>query len=280
MDVEELEIDLLLQAMLKRYGYDFRGYARASLTRRIRKGLEGTGMTRISQLIPRIVHDQEFFRRFVQNLSVNVTEMFRDPQFFRALREKVLPYLETFPYLRIWSAGIATGEEVYSLAILLKEEGLYDRTRIYATDFSDTVLEKAEKGIYSIELIKKSTRNYQASNGKRSFGDYYYAEYESAIFDRSLRDNIVFANHNIVTDGVFGEMHLILCRNVLIYFDTDLQSRVLELFLESLRTNGFLCLGGKETIEFSKVKDYFIHFAKGQKIYQKKRDKWVQDAAV
>lgn len=280
MDVEELEIDLLLEAMLKRYGYDFRGYARASLTRRIRKGLEVAGLARISDLIPLIVHEKEFFRRFVRSLSVHVTEMFRDPLFFRALRENVMPYLETFPFLKIWSAGVATGEEVYSLAILLKEEGLYDRTRIYATDFSDTVLEKAEKGIYPKELIKKSTRNYQASNGKGSFGDYYYAEYESAIFDRSLRENIVFANHNIVTDGVFGEMHLILCRNVLIYFDTDLQNRVLRLFFDSLRTNGFLCLGSKETIDFSEVKDHFVPFAKGQKIYQNKRDNWRRDGAV
>ncbi|WP_163338301.1 protein-glutamate O-methyltransferase CheR [Desulfopila sp. IMCC35008] len=271
MDVEELEIDLLLEAMLKRYGYDFRGYARASLTRRIQKGLEEAQLGRISELIPYIIHDREFTKRFVRNLSVHVTEMFRDPLFFRSLRERVLPYLETFPFLKIWSAGVATGEEVYSLAILLKEERLYDRTTIYATDFSDTVLEKAEKGIYSAELIKKSTRNYQASNGKGSFGDYYYAEYKSAIFDGSLRENIVFANHNIVTDGVFGEMHLILCRNVLIYFDNKLQNRVLRLFTDSLRANGFLCLGSKETIEFSEVKDSFEHFTEGQRIYQKKR---------
>lgn len=269
MDIEEVEIDLVIEAILKCYGYDFRDYARASLGRRIRKGLEEAKLTRISELIPHIVHDKDFFKRFVRNLSIHVTEMFRDPLFFKTLREKVIPYLETFPFVKIWSAGIATGEEVYSLAILLKEEGLYDRARIYATDFSDAVLEKAEKGIYEAELIKKSTRNYQKSGGKGSFGNYYYADYDSAIFDRSLRENIVFANHNIVTDGVFGEMHMILCRNVLIYFNSELQNRVLHLFSDSLRGNGFLCLGSKETIEFSDVKNDFRTFVKGQKIYQK-----------
>lgn len=270
MDTEELEINLLLDAMRYRYGYDFRGYARASLTRRINKGLEETEYTRISDLIPAIIHDRNFFIKFVRNLSVHVTEMFRDPLFFRTLRELVVPYLETFPFIKIWSAGISTGEEVYSLAILLKEEGLYEKSRIYATDFSDIVLEKAKKGIYPTDLIKKSTKNYQDAGGKKSFGEYYYAEYESAIFDRTLKENIVFANHNVVTDSVFGEMNLILCRNVLIYFNTDLQNRVLQLFFDSLRPNGFLCLGAKETLEFSGVKDHFTRLTRGQKIFQKK----------
>lgn len=279
MDIEEVEIDLLLDAMLKRYGYDFRGYARASLTRRIHKGLEEAGLARISDLIPEIVHSKEFFTRFVRNLSIPVTEMFRDPDFFKALRREVIPYLKTFPFVKIWSAGVATGEEVYSLAILLKEEGVYERVRIYATDFSDSALEKAKKGIYSAELIKQSTRNYQASGGKNSFGEYYYAEYDSAIFDRSLRENIVFANHNLATDSVFGEMHMILCRNVLIYFDMDLQNRALRLFSESLRMNGFLCLGSKETIDFAEIKDEFIDCCKRQKIYQKKLEQGRQDAS-
>ncbi len=278
MDNEELEITLLLDAMRYRYGYDFRGYARASLTRRIRKGLEESPFEKISEMIPAIIYDREFFSIFVRNLSVHVTEMFRDPAFFYALRQKVIPYLKTFPFIKIWSAGIATGEEVYSLAILLKEEGLYDKSRIYATDFSDTVLERAERGIYSTELIKKNTRNYQESGGRKSFGNYYHADYNSAIFDRSLKENIVFANHNIVTDSVFGEMNLILCRNVLIYFDADLQNRVLQLFFDSLRPNGFLCLGNKETLEFSGVKEYFVHFVKKQKVFQKKRKQWLEDA--
>ncbi len=278
MDNEELEIKLLLEAMLQKYGYDFREYARASLTRRIHKGLEETNYTRISEIIPEIIYNKEFFKKFVSHLSIHVTEMFRDPTFFKALREVVVPYLTTFPFIKIWSAGVSTGEEVYSLAILLKEEGLYDKTRIYATDFNDAVLEKAKKGIYPAELIKKSTRNYQASGGKKSFGNYYYAEYDSAIFDSSLQENIVFANHNIVTDSVFGEMNLILCRNVLIYFDSKLQNRVLQLFFDSLRPNGFLCLGSKETIDFSVVKEHFIHLTKRQKIFQKKRKNWMKDA--
>ncbi len=270
MEKEDLEITLLLDAMRFQYGYDFRGYARASLARRIKKGMSEAGVDCISALIPLLIHDRKFFSIFVKNLSVHVTEMFRDPLFFRALREEVLPYLRTFPFIKIWSAGISTGEEVYSLAILLNEEGLYEKTRIYATDFNDTVLEKARSGIYPGDLIKKSTRNYQDAGGKKSFGDYYYAEYDSAIFDSSLKENIVFANHNMVTDSVFGEMHLILCRNVLIYFDTTLQNRVFQLFFDSLRTNGFLCLGSKETLEFSGVKDGFIPVAGSYKIFQKK----------
>ncbi|WP_035246984.1 CheR family methyltransferase [Desulfogranum mediterraneum] len=271
MDNEELEITLLLEAMQSRYGYDFRGYARASLTRRIKKGLAETGLQRISELIPPILYDRDFFNKFVANLSVHVTEMFRDPLFFKALREEVIPYLKTFPFIKIWSAGISTGEEVYSLAIVLKEEGLYEKSRIYATDFSDTVLEKARKGIYPTDLIKKSTKNYQKSGGSTSFGNYYHADYESAIFDRALKKNIVFANHNMVTDSVFGEMHLILCRNVLIYFDANLQNHVFQLFFDSLRPNGFLCLGSKETLEYSKEKDNFVAVIKRQKIYQKKK---------
>ncbi len=272
MENEELEINLLLEAIMQKYGYDFRGYARASLTRRINKGLEETSCKRISELIPEIIHNERFFKKFIKHLSIHVTEMFRDPHFFSCLREHVIPYLKTFPFVKIWSAGVSTGEEVYSLAILLKEEGLYDKCTIYATDFNDGVLDKAKKAIYPAELIKKSTKNYQAAGGKKSFGNYYYAEYESAIFDRSLQENIVFANHNIVTDSVFGEMHLILCRNVLIYFDANLQDRVLQLFSDSLRENGFLCLGSKETIDFSVIKDSFIQLLKGQKIFQKKKE--------
>lgn len=278
MDNEELEITLLLEAMLHRYGYDFRGYARASLSRRVKKGMEEAGYSKISELIPTIIYDREFFAKFVRNLSVHVTEMFRDPLFFKTLRESVMPYLDSFPFIKIWSAGIATGEEVYSLAIMLKEEGLYDKSRIYATDFSDLVLDKAKRGIYPVDLIKKSTNNYQQSGGMKSFGDYYHADYDSAIFDRSLKENIVFANHNVVTDSVFGEMNMILCRNVLIYFDSDLQNRVLQLFYDSLRPNGFLCLGSKETLEFSGVQEHFVSLVDGQKVYQKKQQQWLNDA--
>lgn len=272
-DNEEIEINLLVDAIRQKYGYDFSRYAKASLTRRIKKGLSEARLKRISEMIPLIIYDRSFFNSFVHNLSINVTEMFRDPLFYRAFREKVIPYLRTYTFIRIWSAGASTGEEVYSLAIVLKEEGLYDKSLIYATDFNDVVLEKSKKGIYPAADIKKSTRNYQNAGGKESFGNYYHAEYDSVIFDRSLKENIVFANHNLVTDESFGEMNLILCRNVLIYFNRSLQNRVLKLFSNSLCHNGFLCLGTKESIEFSSIAGAFMPVVKKQKIYQKKEHK-------
>ncbi len=270
MDNEEIEIELLIDAIRLKYGYDFSQYAKASISRRIKKGLFEAKLDKISELIPKVIHDREFFKIFSHNLSVNVTEMFRDPLFFRGLRENVIPYLKTFPFIRVWMAGVATGEEVYSLAILLKEEGLYEKSIIYATDFNDRVLDIAKKGIYSADSIRMSTRNYQKSGGKESFGDYYHANYNSAIFHQSLKENIVFANHNLATDSVFGEMNLILCRNVLIYFNMELQNKVLNLFEESLRENGFLCLGRKESISFSDIDESFIKVLNKQKIYQKK----------
>lgn len=268
---EEIEIRLLIDAIRLKYGYDFSQYAEASLARRIKKGLTESGLHKISEMIPHILYDKSFFNRFVLNFSVNVTEMFRDPEFYRVLREKVVPYLKTYPFIKIWSAGIATGEEVYSLAILLKEEGLYEKSLIYATDFNDKVLEIARNGIYPAGEIRENTQNYQRAGGKESFGNYYHADYNSAIMLKSLKENIVFANHNLVTDEVFGEMNLIFCRNVLIYFNKELQNRVLNLFSNSLCSNGFLCLGVKETIDFSEIADSFVPFSKKQKIYQKKR---------
>lgn len=270
MDNEDIEIKILMEAVHLKHGYDFRQYAGASLTRRVKKYLSDTGLNHISEMIPLIIHDKAFFNSFLHNLSVNVTEMFRDPLFFLSLRKKVVPYLNTFPFIKVWSVGVSTGEEVYSLAIMLKEEGLYEKSLIYATDFNDTVLEAAQKGIYSADNIKNSTSNYQKAGGKKSFGTYYHADYNSVIIDRSLKKNIVFANHNLATDSVFGEMNLILCRNVLIYFNRDLQERVLELFQTSLRPHGFLCLGSKETIDFSNIVDSFVPIAKKQKIFQKK----------
>lgn len=270
MDQEEIEIKVLLEAVRLRRGYDFRQYAGASLARRVRKCLAETDLETISDMIPRIIHDKAFFSSFLHCLSVNVTEMFRDPLFFQSLRRKVAPYLKTYPFIKVWSVGVSTGEEVYSLAIVLKEEGLYDKSLIYATDFNDTVLEAARKGIYSAENIKKSTLNYQKSGGRESFGSYYHADYDSVILDRSLKKNIVFANHNLVTDSVFGEMNLVLCRNVLIYFNKDLQERVLKLFETSLRVNGYLCLGSKETLEFSEIADSFEPVVQKHRIFQKK----------
>lgn len=271
VDVKQIEVSLLLEAIYQRYGYDFRQYSRASIQRRLLHHLSKTGFQTISDLIPGILHDETVFTSLVSDLSVTVTEMFRDPWFYLALRKKVIPFLKTFPFINIWHAGCATGEEVYSLAILLKEEGLYDRARVYATDFNDAVLERAKARIYPLERIKEYSLNYQRAGGQRSLADYYRASYQSVILDASLQDNITFANHNLATDGVFSEMHLILCRNVLIYFDRTLQNRVLAVFRDSLCYNGFLGLGGKETLRLSDVQGDFVKFAAREKIYQCKK---------
>ena len=271
MTDEEIEIALLLKAIHLKYGYDFSDYAKASLTRRIKKNLQETGAGRIVEMIPKIIDDPEYFRYFLANMSVNVTQMFRDPLFYGAVRDKVVPYLKTYPFIKVWSAGTSTGQEGYSLAIMLEEEGLYDHSTIYATDFDDDVLAVARKGIYSVSMMKESTRNYQKGGGRQSFARYFRADYDSVIFKSSLKQNIVFANHNLVTDGVFGEMNLIFCRNVLIYFNKELQDRVLQLFYDSLRNNGFLCLGEKETIDFSPLANAFTPIDRKRKIYQKKQ---------
>jgi chemotaxis protein methyltransferase CheR len=273
IDLEQIETNLLLEAIHQRYGYDYRQYNQASIKRRLQHHLAKTEFQTISDLIPAILRNQVFFQSLFIDLSVTVTEMFRDPWFFLALRQKVVPFLKTFPFINIWQAGCATGEEVYSLAILLKEEGLYDRTRIYATDFNDAALEKARARIYPLERIKEYSLNYQRAGGQNSLADYYQARYQSTILDASLQDNITFANHNLATDGIFAEMHLILCRNVLIYFDRILQNQVLSTFRDSLCYNGFLCLGSKETVQFSNVQEDFVEFAAKEKIYQCKLEK-------
>lgn len=266
---EKLEIELFLNALFQRYGYDFRDYAQASIKRRVRHILAKTAYRHISEMIPHLLYDEDFAHTVIQEFSIMVTEMFRDPDFYCAVRQNVVPYLKTFPFAKIWHAGCATGEEVYSLAILLQEEAIYDRATIFATDFNDAVLQKAREGIYDFQNMQSYTRNYQQAGGKQSFADYYHAQYNSAIMNQGLKHNITFANHNLVTDGVFSEMHLILCRNVLIYFNRTLQNRVLTLFADSLSYGGFLCLGTKETIDFSKVRDQFKVIDPRQKIYQK-----------
>lgn len=271
--VQQIEMELLIEAIYQRYGYDFRQYNQASMKRRLLHHLAKIEFGSISALIPAIMHNPEAFQALFYDLSVTVTEMFRDPWFFRALRENVFPFLETFPYINIWQAGCATGEEVYSLAIMLKEAGLYKRARIYATDFNDGALEKARARIYPVERLKEYSTNYQKAGGQHSLADYYHARYQSVIMDKSLQENITFANHNLATDGVFAEMHLILCRNVLIYFNRELQNRVLAMFRDSLCYNGFLCLGSKETVQFSDVQDSFAEYAAKEKIYQSKLEK-------
>ncbi len=276
-NIENIEISLLLEAIFQRYGYDFRNYARASIKRRLLTFLATypqlveTEDEKISRLIPQILYDEDLFQKLLQYFSITVTEMFRDPESFKTLRERVIPYLKTFPHVRIWHAGCSTGEEVYSIAIILKEEGLYDKATIYATDFNDEALDNARKGIYKLENGKEFSKNYQKSGGKKSLASYYHANYDAMIFDKSLRKNVTFSNHNLVLDGSFGEMHLILCRNVLIYFDKTLQNRIFNLFDESLCDNGFLVLGSKETLSFSNTEKHFSVFDKKWKIYQKNK---------
>ena len=269
-NTENIELELLLQAIFLQYGYDFRDYSRAHVKRRVKHRMIQEGLKSISELQNKILHDKEGFGRIIRDLSINVTEMFRNPDFYKSIREKVIPMLKTYPFLKIWHAGCATGEEVYSFAIMLKEEGLLERTQIYATDFNSHVIHKAQKGIFSIRNIKEYTANYQKAGGKESFSDYYHANNELVIFDKSLNRNIVFAEHNLVTDGVFAEVNMIVCRNVLIYFNRDLQNNVLKLLHKSLITGGFLALGTKESLMFSdEERKYKVIDAK-QKIFKKK----------
>lgn len=267
---QNIEIELLIEAIYKRYGYDFRNYNKAHLKRRILFRTAALGLNSISELQHKVLHENDFFDLILKDFSINVTEMFRDPGFYATLRREVLPMLRTYPYVKIWLAGCSTGEEVYSFAIMIKEEGLYEHTQIYATDFNPISLETARKGIYPISRIKDYTANYQMSEGKQSFSDYYVAHYESVIFNQDLRKNVVFAEHNLVTDSVFAEVHMVICRNVLIYFNKDLQNKVVRLFSESLVKGGFLGLGSKENLMFTDVVEQFTVVDGKEKIYKKK----------
>ncbi|GAB1443089.1 protein-glutamate O-methyltransferase CheR [Ignavibacteriales bacterium] len=269
-EIEEIELELLLDSVYKRYGYDFRDYARASLMRRVKLVAGLTSCKNISELIPRLLHDRGYFLNLLYHFSITVTEMFRDPKVYLKLRESVFPLLETHPYIKIWHAGCATGEEVYSLAILLKEAGIYDRCTIFATDFNDSALEVAKEAIYTIDNMKQCLTSYRNAGGMNSFSEYYTADSDSIVLNKELRKNITFANHNLVLDKVFGEMHLILCRNVLIYFNRTLQNKTLELFRDSLVSGGFLCIGTKESINFSSVVDDFYTIAEKERIYRKR----------
>ncbi|MFT5224303.1 MAG: chemotaxis protein methyltransferase CheR [Polaribacter sp.] len=250
-NINELEVDLFLEAIFKRWGYDFRDYARASLNRRVSQRLAITGLERVSEMIPLVLHDQAFFESFLTDMSVTVTEMFRDPWVFKKIRETVIPKLRTYSRINIWHAGCATGAEVYSMAILLQEEGLLDRCRIYATDYNNKALSSAKKAIFPINLMKTYTDNYMKSGGKSSFSDYYQTGYDSARMVKTLRDRITFANHNLIRDGVFAEMNVVICRNVMIYFGRNLQNRTLKLFSDSLVPRGFLVLGTQESLTYS-----------------------------
>lgn len=269
--LEDLEIELLLEAIYRRYGYDFRGYSKASLRRRVLHRLEFSRQPNVASMIEKVLHDRQFFATLLNDLTVNVTEMYRDPAFYRVFREKIVPQLKTFPFIKIWHAGCSTGEEIYSMAILLKEEGLYERTMIYATDIDKGVLARARKAIYPIDAIAQYSRNYQQAGGTASLSDYYTARYDSVIMNQSLKRNIVFADHDLVTDRVFGEMHVILCRNVLIYFDSHLQQRVFQLFRDSLDLGGILCLGSKESLRFSGCEDDFDVIDANLKIFRRQQ---------
>ncbi|WP_246058651.1 CheR family methyltransferase [Luteibacter pinisoli] len=268
MDVEDIEIQLFVRAMQLRHGYDFSEYAPASLKRRVQQLVRSHATGTISELNRRVLHEEGFVTRVIEGLSVPVSEMFRDPLVFRALRDKVLPVLASYPEINIWQAGCAHGQEVYSLAILLEEAGLYDRTRIYATDFNDAALQMASEGIYATRDARDWSRNYLEAGGLHSFSDYYSARYEFIKLDQRLRRNVTFFNHNLVTDEVFCEAHLILCRNVLIYFNNALQDRTLGLFRDSLVRGGFLCLGTRENVDFSPSAATFGDVDNALRIYQ------------
>jgi chemotaxis protein methyltransferase CheR len=267
--VEEIEIDLLLEAIYRIRGFDFREYARTSLRRRIQNRLRAEKIDTITRLLDRIVHDAACMDRLVVGLSVTVSAMFRDPAFFRALREQVFPLLRTWPYIRIWQAGCAMGEEVYSLAIMLAEDRLIDRCRIYATDINETALEKAHGGIFPLELMQRCTQNYLQAGGTRSFSEYYTAAYDNAIFSPALREQVVFARHNLVTDAPFNQFNLILCRNVLIYFNRALQDRVHRLLYDSLANFGVLGVGAKETLSFTPLEDRYEELVAPHRLYRR-----------
>jgi len=267
---EEIELQLLLEAIYQRYGYDFRSYSRASLRRRVQQHLLLAQYDNIGVLLHDVLHRGEAFAALLSNLTINVTEMFRDPDFYRAFREQVVPVLKTHPFLKIWHAGCATGEEIYSMAILLEEEGLYERCQIYATDIDKEVLEKARKGIFQMADLRKYTDNYQRAGGKASLADYYTAKYDNVIMDPRLKKNVIFADHDLATDRVFGEMQVILCRNVIIYFNRELQNRVFRLFYDSLDIGGTLCLGTKESMRFADCAEQFDVIDRNQRIYRKR----------
>ena len=268
-ELERVEVEILLEGIYRHYGFDFRSYAYASLRRRLWKRIRAEGLATVSGLQERVLHDRDAMERLLLDLSVNVTSMFRDPNFYRAFRTQVVPLLRTYPFIRVWHAGCSTGEEVYSMAILLKEEGLYERARVYATDINEVVLAEARAGIFPLEKMQEYTQNYLRAGGTRSFSEYYTAAYGGALFSPALRENVVFAQHNLVTDRSFSEFNVILCRNVMIYFDRSLQNRVHELFYDSLPTYGILALGSKESLKFSKYEECYEAIDQREKIYRK-----------
>jgi chemotaxis protein methyltransferase CheR len=271
LETETLELQLLLEGIYRQYGFDFREYAPASLKRRVWRRVQAERAGTIAGLLALVLHDADVMERLLLDLSINITAMFRDPTFYAAFREQVVPMLRTYPFTRIWVAGCSTGEEVYSLSILLREVGIYDRTRIYATDINETVLERARDGVFPLEKMQEYTENYIRAGGQRSFSEYYLAKYEGALFDRALTENVVWAAHNLVQDRSFNTFNVILCRNVMIYFDRTLQTRVHQLFYDSLERLGILALGHKESIRFTELESAYEELNVQEKLYRKVR---------
>jgi chemotaxis protein methyltransferase CheR len=266
----DIELQLLVDAIYFKYHYDFRGYAGSSLKRRLSAAMSRFDCNTLSQLQDKVLHDSTTFPALMNYLTVQVSEMFRDPGYFRSLREKVVPLLRTYPSLKIWIAGCSTGEEVYSLAILLREEGLLERSLIYATDINADALEKAEAGVYAVDRIAGFTENHRKSGARSSLSDYYTAAYGRAAFDKSLKKHMVFSDHSLATDSVFAEVQLVSCRNVLIYFNRQLQERAVSLFSEALCRKGFLGIGSKESLRFTSHNDAFDELVREDRIFQKK----------
>ena len=269
-DLEDIEVQLLLEGLFRYYGFDFRNYAPTSIKRRIWNIIRSERLTSISGLQEKIFHDPTYLQRFLLGLSVNVTAMFRDPSFYLAFRKHVVPLLRTYPFIRIWHAGCSTGEEVYSMAILLQEEGLYSRCQIYATDMNEMVLKKASAGVFPLRLMQDYTHNYIQAGGKRSFSEYYTAAYDCVIFRAYLKENLVFSQHNLVSDGSFNEFNVILCRNVLIYFNHTLQNQVHQLLYDSLCRLGILGLGHRESLRTGLYEQYYEQLVSGERLYRRK----------
>jgi chemotaxis protein methyltransferase CheR len=266
----DIELRLLIEAVYLKYHYDFRGYALASLKRRMASAMTRFGCSTLSQLQDKLLHDAATFPALLDYFTVQVSEMFRDPGYYKALREEVVPLLRTYPSLKVWVAGCSAGEEAYSLAILLREEGLLERTLVYATDINADALKKAEAGVYPLDQIALYTQNHQKSGGRSSLSDHYTAAYGRAVFDKSLRRQMVFSDHSLATDSVFAEVHLVSCRNVLIYFDRILQDRAIGLFAGSLVRQGFLGLGSKESLRFSAHREAFDDFVPQERLYRRR----------
>ncbi|MFS0777749.1 protein-glutamate O-methyltransferase CheR [Neobacillus sp. 3P2-tot-E-2] len=268
-EIERIEIDLLLEAMFRHYGYDFRNYAYPFIQRRINHRVQIERLSSISALQEKILREPSVMARLLSDFSINVTEMFRDPSFFKSIRTKVIPLLKDYPSIKIWHVGCSSGEEVYSMAILLHEEGIYDKTRIYATDINKNILEKAKQGTFPLEEMKLYTKNYIEAGGKQAFSEYYKAIDDKVCFHPFLQKNMIFAQHNVVSDHSFNEFDIIICRNVLIYFNKNLQNDVHQLLYESLGNSGFLGLGKREGVKFTRYEDCYGEFDGPERIYRK-----------